>query len=72
MNKINCQQKFLQVSDEINQKKKINSFNDRLERDVIKTEMRTLNETFEKQSTENGKKLGCIEDGYIFDKEFFF
>jgi hypothetical protein len=34
--------------------------------------MRTLNETFEKQSTENGKKLGCIEDGYIFDKEFFF
>jgi len=28
-----------------------------LERDVIKTEMRTLNETFEKQSTENGKEL---------------
>jgi hypothetical protein len=28
-----------------------------LERDVIKTEMRTLNETLEKQSTENGKEL---------------
>jgi hypothetical protein len=41
----------------LTKKKKINSFNDRVERDVIKTEMRTLNETYEKQSTENGKKL---------------